>query len=236
MLDLDLNDSPPQPKSLAETQQAINALWSSLGKALEEIQQLKERLDTHSRNSSQSPSSDSPQQLQEQWHLRFSTGAISQAQGKVLPWLAPLYHQIGGYVRQAQVAHADETTHYRGSERRWLWCLATPLAVYFLTHYSRGNAAAMALLGYFSGVLVTDHYVSYNDYDPARRQLCWAHLIRRLEHIAQRVGDAGDIGQRLLVLARAVMRTQHRWYHEIAVAQSRGAATPEIRHERLHSA
>jgi transposase len=95
--------------------------------------------------------------LQEQGCLRFSVGAISQAQGKVIAWLAPLYQQIGDHVRQADVAHADETTHYRGAERRWLWCLGTSMAVYFLTHYSRGKAAAMALLGHFSGVLVTDH-------------------------------------------------------------------------------
>jgi hypothetical protein len=147
--------------------------------------------------------------LGEQWQLPFSVGAISQAQGKLIPWLAPLYHQIGAYVRQADIAHADETTHYRHTERRWLWCLGTPLAVYFLTHYSRGKAAAMALLGHFSGVLVTDHYAGYNDY--RRRQLCWAHLIRRLERIAQRTGEAGQIGQRLVLLAHAVLRTQHRW-------------------------
>jgi transposase len=72
-------------------------------------------------------------------------------------------------VRQAELAHADETTHYRGTERRWLWALATPLAVYLLTHYSRGKAAARALLGGFAGVLVTDHYGGYNDDDRSRR-------------------------------------------------------------------
>jgi transposase len=149
--------------------------------------------------------------LIEQWQLKFSTGAISQAQGKMIAWLTPLYHQIGDHVRQAEVAHADETTHYRKTERRWLWCLTTPLAVYMLTHYSRGKAAAMALLGSFSGVLVTDHYAGYNDYLRALRQLCWAHLIRRFERIAQRTGDAGDIGQRLLLIAHAVIRTRHRW-------------------------
>jgi len=162
--------------------------------------------------------------LGEQWQLQFSVGAISQAQGKLIPWLAPLYHQIGAYVRQAAVAHADETTHYRHTERRWLWCLGTPLAVYFLTHYSRGKAAAMALLGQFSGVLVTDHYAGYNDY--RRRQLCWAHLIRRLERIAQRAGEAGQIGQRLVLIAYTVLRTQHRW--------QAGALPPNRYYRRMH--
>lgn len=47
--------------------------------------------------------------LQEQWGLKFSLGAISQAQRPVSGWLQPLYAQIGEAVRQAPVAHADET-------------------------------------------------------------------------------------------------------------------------------
>lgn len=339
MFALDLSGAPPQPKTLAEAQQTIEALWAALHDAMKRIEQLEEQLQADSQTTSKPPSSDSPRSraerrrkprserrrgaqpghpkheraivaetevdavqrffpascdrcggqlaieaepvvrhqvfelpevryqvteyqlyagtcsacewrskaqlpddvpsgqmgpgllswisllsgqfhlstrqiqrfLQEQWQLGFSLGAISQAQGKVMGWLAPLYQQIGAHVRQAEVAHADETTHYRGTERRWLWCLASPLAVYFLTHYSRGKAAALALLGTFSGVLVTDHYGGYNDYARHLRQLCWAHLIRRLERIAQRVGEAGAVGQRLLVVARAVIRTHHRW-------------------------
>jgi hypothetical protein len=59
-------------------------------------------------------------------------------------WLGPVYRQIGDHVRQADIAHADETTHYRNNERRWLWVLTRPLVVYFLSHYSRGKAAAQA--------------------------------------------------------------------------------------------
>ncbi len=147
--------------------------------------------------------------LNEQWSLQFSIGAISQAQGKMNAWLGPVYRQIGEHARRADIAHADETVHYRGTERYWLWCLTTPLAVYLMTHYSRGKAAAQDLLGTFSGILVTDHYAGYNDY--TQRQLCWAHLIRRLERIARRVGQAGQIGQRLVLFSHAVIRTHHRW-------------------------
>jgi len=56
--------------------------------------------------------------LHEQWHLNFSLGAISQAQKPVSGWLQPIYAQIGIAVRRADIAHADETTHNRGGERR----------------------------------------------------------------------------------------------------------------------
>ena len=148
--------------------------------------------------------------LQIQWGLHFSTGAISEAQDKVIPLLGPVYRQIGAYVRRCPVAHADETHHAWGRERRWLWSLGFGAAVYFMTHYSRGKAAARALLGSFCGVLVTDHYAGYNDVDRYWRQLCWAHRQRHFEAMAGRRGEAGEIGRRLVVLCLAVFRTDHR--------------------------
>lgn len=149
--------------------------------------------------------------LEQQWQLVFSLGAISQAQRPVSHWLQPVYAQIGEAVRQAEVAHADETTHYRGSERRWLWTLCTDSAVYFLTHYSRGKGAAAELLQDFDGILISDRHGGYNDYPSDQRQLCWAHLIRNLERIAERRGYAGVLGRQLTRWARLVIRLEHRW-------------------------
>jgi transposase len=145
-----------------------------------------------------------------QWGLHFSIGAISEAQGKVIPFLGPLYRQVGRYVRRCPVGQADETRHARGGEQRWIWTLGFGVAVYFMTHFSRGKAAAKALLGSFSGVLVTDHYAGYNDYDRHMRQLCWAHRQRHFEAISRRKAEAGQIGARLVALTRGVFRTHHR--------------------------
>lgn len=149
--------------------------------------------------------------LEQHWQLSFSVGAISQAQRPVSGWLQPLYAQIGEAVRQSPVAHADETIHYRAHERRWLWTLCTDSAVYFLTHYSRGKAAASELLGEFQGILISDRHGGYNGHPPEQRQLCWAHIIRNLERTAERKGEAGQLGQRLVRLARLTIRVEHRW-------------------------
>jgi transposase len=138
--------------------------------------------------------------LAEQWRLDFSLGAISEAQAPVVDWLLPVYQQIGDQVRGAGLAHADETTHFRGRSRYWLWSLSTPQAAYFMTHYSRGKQAARELLGTFDGILVTD-----------RHQYCWAHIIRNLEKIAGRSGQAGEDDTYLLRLARLVVHCGKRW-------------------------
>jgi transposase len=149
--------------------------------------------------------------LLEHWQLSFSIGAISQAQAKATAALGEPYRQIGKYVRQQPVVHADETRHFRGNECRWLWALVAVQACYFLTQASRGKEAADTLLGDFSGYLVTDDYVGYNRVSEDRRQLCWPHLIRKFIDIGSRVGNGGKIGRRLLLIAHAVIRTRHRW-------------------------
>jgi len=55
--------------------------------------------------------------LESQWGLSFSLGAISEAQEPVGEWIQPIYDQVAEAVRQAPVAHADETTHYREKSR-----------------------------------------------------------------------------------------------------------------------
>ncbi len=149
--------------------------------------------------------------LEEQWPLRFRIGAISQVQRPISGWLQPLYAQMGRQVRQSLVAHADKTTYWRGSERRWLWTLCTERAVYFLTHYSRGKAAAKALLGDFQGILITDRHGGYNDDTKAYRQCCLAPVLRNLEKRAQRQSTAGEPDQRLTRMLRLLMRLEHRW-------------------------
>lgn len=152
--------------------------------------------------------------LAQLWNLPFSLGAISQAQGKATPWMGPLAQQVGEHIRQQAVAHADETRHYRGKQIYWLWVLSSGPFSYFMTHYSRGKQAAAHLLGSFRGYLVTDHFSGYNGIPPERRQLCWAHLIRHFRKIAGRRGQAGAIGQRLLLIAHSLIRTHHRYQQQ----------------------
>lgn len=107
--------------------------------------------------------------------------------------------QIGEYVRQQPVVHADETRHFRGNECRWLWTLVTLKACYFLTQVSRDKEAADTLSGDFSGYLVTDDYVGYNRFCEDRRQLCWPHLIRKFTDIGSRIGNGGKIRSPIVI-------------------------------------
>lgn len=149
--------------------------------------------------------------LEMQWGLLFSTGAISESQEPVSQWLEPLHDHVGEIIRQAPVANADETTHFRGKARLWLWVLCTQQLAFFMVHASRGKKAAEQLLGGFTGILISDRHGAYGIHAPDLRQLCWAHIIRNLERIASYRGDAGDLGRWLAHFARIIIQLEHRW-------------------------
>ena len=148
--------------------------------------------------------------LAEHYHLEFSLGAISEAQGKMNAAMVEPYQAIGKHLRSQDVVHADETRHFRESRLCWLWVMATAQAVYFVVHLSRGKGAANELIGGFDGVLVTDDFGGYNDVPRHRRQLCWAHLLRHFIGVGERRGNAGAVGRRLELIALMVFRTRHR--------------------------
>jgi transposase len=51
-----------------------------------------------------------------------------------------------------------------------------------------------------------DRYAGYAFIDAERRQVCWAHLLRDFNRIAQRQGPAGRIGRRLQGLGLVMFR------------------------------
>ncbi|GGB55254.1 IS66 family transposase ISH10B [Oceanisphaera marina] len=153
-------------------------------------------------------------QLKQHFGLRFSRGAISEAQGRVSAMLTPTYQAIKQQVQTAAHIHADETRHQRGGERRWMWLALSKVAVCFMTAFGRGQDAAQRLLGDVpdTSVLVTDQYAGYRFIDNGQRQLCWAHVARNVAAIADSSERTNHpIGARLVLLADTVFRTRHRW-------------------------
>ncbi|MBM7457312.1 hypothetical protein HNR62_003224 [Oceanisphaera litoralis] len=153
-------------------------------------------------------------QLNQHFGLRFSRGAISEAQGRVSAMLTPTHQAIKHQVQTAPNIHADETRHQRGGERRWMWLALSKVAVCFMTAFGRGQDAARRLLGDVpeTSVLVTDQYAGYRFMDNGQRQLCWAHVARNVAAIADSSERTNHpIGARLVLLADTVFRTRHRW-------------------------
>jgi transposase len=115
------------------------------------------------------------------------------------------------YVQQQGAANVDETGWREANRRAWVWVMATAVAAVFQIGRSRGRDALQKLLGSFRGILGSDRWSAYTVYELARRQLCWAHLIRDFRQFLEGTGQAPKIGQELLDLAKQMLQ----WWHRV---------------------
>ncbi|MGR5261095.1 IS66 family transposase [Vibrio astriarenae] len=153
--------------------------------------------------------------LKEQLGTTFSIGAISEAQTKVASMLTPLHQAIRDSIQTAPLVHVDETSHPRNGEEglRWCWLVASEDLVYEKILFSRSAHSAKTMLGSnYEGLVVTDQCPSYNWLKPEKHQLCWSHVKRNLQQIADYSGGGYTVhvGQRLALIANMVFRTRHR--------------------------
>lgn len=141
----------------------------------------------------------------------LSLGSVSTTEQNVSAALKVPVTEAHQYVQQSTGAvHADETGWREARKRAWLWIAGTALVTVFQIHASRGADAARALLGNFAGILVTDRWSAYRGWNIKMRQVCWAHLIRDFNFIAESKGVAGAVGGALLLAAKDVFELWHR--------------------------
>jgi transposase len=115
--------------------------------------------------------------------IEISTGAVCKAAARVSTACEPVVGTIKRYVASAALLNIDETGWKTKGGKRYLWCFVAPLAVLFHISESRGSKVLREILGpIFSGIIGSDDHSAYSCYHKnGLRQLCWAHLIRKLK-------------------------------------------------------
>ena len=108
----------------------------------------------------------------------ISVGSVVDQQQVVSQALAGAHEDIATQVRSSHVANVDETSWEVAGKLHWLWVMVNAMSALFLIQDSRSGEAARALIGEFDGVLGSDRYKSYEQFNHLLRQLCWAHLVR----------------------------------------------------------
>jgi transposase len=133
-----------------------------------------------------------------------SAGQVCALEQQTAAALAPVVAELRAYV-QTQPANMDETGWREGSQRCWLWVVATAAVTVFHIAGSRAGKVVRDLLGPLHRRVVTsDRFSAYNWLPLGRRQLCWAHLRRDFQAMVDR-GNAGSaVGGMLLGWAKCV--------------------------------
>jgi transposase len=141
---------------------------------------------------------DTVELMGELFGVELSTGSIDAIVQRAGEALAEPQARLHDRIRSAAAVNIDETGWRLRGGKRTLWGALTTTAAVFRIAPDRHQREAKALLGEeLAGIACSDRWWAYEYLDPARRQLCWAHLVRDFtahsEGLAaqKRFGEAG---------------------------------------------
>jgi transposase len=141
----------------------------------------------------------------------ISLGSIANLEQATSEAVAAPVDEVARTIREQPVVHADETGWFERSKRAWLWVAVTAHLALFIIRARRSGQVAKELLGAaFAGILVSDRWSAYDWVDVARRQLCWAHLLRQFRGFQDRGPEACVIGEGLELLTETMFHVWHR--------------------------
>jgi len=158
-----------------------------------------------------------------------SVGSVDAICQRACGALADPYAELREAVKDAPVVCVDETGWRCAGERRTLWAALTDGCAAFHIAADRHERELPELIGAsFAGIVSSDRWWAYDQLDPARRQVCWAHLLRDFRRHAEGLGDQQRFGDAGLEICRELFgaweafashRDRHRLWREIAPAK-----------------
>jgi len=142
--------------------------------------------------------------------VEVSLGSVSAIQRQVSDALAAPVRTAHEFVQKQGINHVDETGWRESAKQHWLWLNATKQVSVFRVAKKRDAATAREVIGGAkTSVITTDRYLGYGWLGTSRRQVCWAHLKRDFQAIAERSGESKEIGEALLTQTKEVFRLWH---------------------------
>lgn len=128
----------------------------------------------------------------------ISTGAIQNVVDRASEAIKPFYDAIAQIAQDSRINHVDETSWFQSGTLKWLWVMANTAVSYFMIHSHRSKEAFLALIGNWSGILVSDDYGLYRSW-VEKRQTCLAHLIRKATALSEsKIESIQEFGQSVL--------------------------------------
>lgn len=141
--------------------------------------------------------------------VSISLGAVSTCEQRVSAAVAAPADEALDHVQRAPVKFIDATSWRQAGAMCCLWVLASTLvSVFRIT--ARGTAETVrSLLGRHRGIVVSDRATSFAWLDGSRRQLCWAHLLRKFAAFSERTDGGEVIGRQLFGYATLMFSYWH---------------------------
>lgn len=147
--------------------------------------------------------------LQDLVGVQISLGAVSAVEARVSDAVKPAFDDAWAQVERAQVKHTDGTSWYSASVLCSLWTIATTAATVFKIVADGKRPTLQALFKRQRGILVSDRATALRFWAMDKRQICWAHLLRKFISFSERAGPSVAIGDELLDYVRILFSYWH---------------------------
>lgn len=144
------------------------------------------------------------QLIRDLFGISISVGTVSAMEARAAKALEPVHEEIQRVVEAAAVKYMDGTTWLQDGKTRSLWTVSTSSATLYEVLVDGARETIKPLVLGIVGILVSDRASVFSFWPMARRQVCWAHLIRKFVAFSERDGPAGAIGRELLECASLV--------------------------------
>jgi transposase len=155
---------------------------------------------------------DTVELAEELFGAKLASGTVDAILARAGEALAEPYEDLLGSIREAPALNVEETGWKLRGKKRTLWGAVTPTAAVFRIAPDRHEREVAALLGDdFGGIVGSDRWWAYRGFDPARRQVCWSHLIRDLTAHAEGLAAQKEFGEAGLDIARRLFSTWDRF-------------------------
>ena len=165
--------------------------------------------------------------------VSLSTGTISAQEESVSEVLKPIWEEAQTAIQSSAYLHVDETGFRQGNAdgnnptgtKAWIWTAVSAHITLFLIQLGRGKQQSQNLMGEtFLGIVCSDRWCSYAWIPIFRRSLCWAHLLRDFQRLAERNNAIAPIAEHLIGATQEVFEWHQAW--------KQGDATDVEYHER----
>jgi transposase len=148
--------------------------------------------------------------LEEVLGAELSLGTVMAREREMTQALSEPYRQAKQAIQKASAKNVDETGWKRAG--RFLWVAATRSLAVFHLDPCRNRDAMHELLGQkVNGTICTDRFGVYEKVPIERRGLCWSHLKRDFNDLAEQKGPTRKIGDTGLELCAQVFDLWHRF-------------------------
>jgi transposase len=146
--------------------------------------------------------------------VSVSTGAVDAICQRASDALAGPHAQLHDWVLDQAAVHVDETGWRTAGDSRALWTLTTPGAALFQIAERCNREQFQALIGPYSGIVISDRWTGYEHLDPHQRQVCWSHIQRDFRRHSEGLAEQKTFGEQGLELTRRVFAAWRSYQHE----------------------